>query len=121
MKFLWTTILVNDIEASVRFYEDMAGLKEVRRVTPPKGSVLVFLADGETQVELIYDPGAVIEPYAHTPSIAFKVDSVEKMIEKVKAAGYEMSSEVITPNPHIKFFFVRDPMGVRVQFAELHN
>ncbi|HHZ01685.1 MAG TPA: VOC family protein, partial [Tissierellia bacterium] len=31
MKFLWTTLLVNNMEESIKFYEEIVGLKLVER------------------------------------------------------------------------------------------
>ena len=119
MKYLWTTIHVNNLEASAKFYREMVDLKEVRRMETPDGTAYLFLGEGETQIELICKPGSQIETYSKDLSIGFKVDSVEEMMEKVKASGYEFVSRIIAPNPHIQFFFVKDPMGVIVQFVEM--
>jgi lactoylglutathione lyase len=42
-KLLHTRYRVNDLERTVRFYQDVPGLEEVRRQKSPRGSELVFL------------------------------------------------------------------------------
>ena len=48
-------------------------------------------------------------------SIGFKTDDVVAKYEDLKSKGLEVS-EMIQPNPFVKFFFVKDPAGVNVQF-----
>ena len=59
MKYLHTMVRVTDLEASLRFYCDALGLREVRRKENEKGRfTLVFLAapgDDDAQVELTYN------------------------------------------------------------------
>ena len=48
-------------------------------------------------------------------SIGFHTDDVEGKREALEAAGYDVTP-MITPMPDVKFFFVKDPAGVTVQF-----
>ncbi len=48
MKYLHTMVRVNDLDASLRFYVDILGLVEVRRVDYEAGRfTLVFLCAGK--------------------------------------------------------------------------
>jgi lactoylglutathione lyase len=40
------------------------------------------------------------------------------MIEVIKEKGLEVESGPFQPNPHIKFFHVKDPNGVSIQLVE---
>ncbi|NLN52670.1 MAG: VOC family protein, partial [Firmicutes bacterium] len=51
-------------------------------------------------------------------SLGFEVESVDKMIEFVQSKGIKVVSGPTQPNPHVKFFFVKDPNGVSIQFVE---
>lgn len=42
-KLLHTRYRVNDLERTVKFYQNVLGLEEVRRQKSPRGSELVFL------------------------------------------------------------------------------
>jgi lactoylglutathione lyase len=53
MKFLWTTILVNNMDESLKFYEEIVGLKLTERFQAGPGMEISFLGEGETKVELI--------------------------------------------------------------------
>ena len=79
---------------------------------------LVFLADGpeETKVEIIRNPEAEGSGNQFI-SMGFGTDDAETLREEYIAKGLE-TTELISPNPHVKFFYVKDPAGVRVQFVE---
>ena len=59
MKYLHTMVRITDIDASLDFYCNKLGLKEIRRVENDKGRyTLIFLAapgDESAQVELTYN------------------------------------------------------------------
>ncbi|MDO4518519.1 MAG: VOC family protein, partial [Bacillota bacterium] len=75
----------------------------------------VFLnnGDGETNVELIEDLDN--EYMRQGISMGFQVSEVENYREELIAKGYK-ASPIIAPNPKTKFFFVKDPNGVDIQF-----
>lgn len=118
MKFLWVTIAVNNMEKSLYFYQEIVGLKVSRRFTPGPGREIVFLGEGETQVELIHDSGHPAPGRVDGLSLGFEVQSLDDMMAFVKGNGVEVEGGVIQPNPHIRFFYARDPDGVRIQFSE---
>jgi lactoylglutathione lyase len=51
MKFCWTTITVNNLEESLKFYQEIAGLSLERRFGAGPGSEIAFLGNGETKIE----------------------------------------------------------------------
>lgn len=59
MKYLHTMVRISDIDASLDFYVNKLGLKELRRIERPEGRhTLIFLAaedDESAQVELTYN------------------------------------------------------------------
>ncbi len=115
MKFLWCTINVKDIDASLRFYEEIVGLPVIRRFGEP-GSELAFLGDGETKLELIQ--GKAAPSNSNSVSIGFSVDSLEDKMAFVQSHGFAIHSGPFAPSPRTRFFFVADPDGVLVQFVE---
>ena len=118
MKYLHTTILVGDLDASVQFYEKQVGLTIQRRFPAGPGREIVFLADksGETCVELIRDAAAGALK-ASGISLGFQVHDLEKERAAKEAAGLN-PGPVISPNPRTRFFFVADPNGLQIQFVE---
>ncbi|PIU19207.1 MAG: glyoxalase [Elusimicrobia bacterium CG08_land_8_20_14_0_20_59_10] len=118
MKFCWCTIGVKDMESSVKFYSEIAGLPVNRRFPAGPGMEICFLGDGETKVELICGAGHKAAANAEGLSLGFEVKSLEEKLGFIKEKGLAVAAGPFQPNPQIKFFFVKDPDGVSVQFVE---
>lgn len=118
MKFCWTTLTVNDMEASLKFYQEIVGLPLNRRFVGGPGVELAFLGEGETEVELICDPNHPAPGEINGISLGFVVKSVEEMMAFVESKNIMIDSGPFQPNPHVKFFYVKDPNGLRIQFVE---
>ncbi len=116
MKMQHVTILTKNFEEEISFYEKYAGLKIVRDLRPR--AELVFLAngEGETRVEIIRNPEAE-DSGNQFISMGFGAENVEALRLEYISQGLE-ATDMISPNPHVKFFYVKDPAGVRVQFIE---
>lgn len=118
MKFCWCTITVKNMEKSLRFYQDIVGLAIDRRFSAGPNREIVFLGDGETKVELISDLSHKAPNKIEGISLGFEVKSLDQMMGFIKEKGLEIESGPVQPNPHVKFFYLLDPDGVRIQFVE---
>lgn len=118
MKFCWCTIKVNNMEESIKFYQEVVGLSISSRYMSGTGKEICFLGNGETKVELICDPNYKATNNGEGVSLGFEVASVDEMIKLVKGKGVELDKGPFQPNPHIKFFYVKDPNGFNIQFVE---
>ena len=118
MKFCWCTITVNNMEESLKFYQEIVGLSIKRNFKAGPEVEIYFLGDGETEVELIYNPNQKVPSHLEGISLGFEVESVDDMIDYIKEKGLKVESGPIQPNPHVKFFFVKDPNGLSIQFVE---
>jgi lactoylglutathione lyase len=79
---------------------------------------IVFLGVGGTEIELMNSPQKKEFNMGTDISLGFEIDSVDKKIEELKAKGVAIHSGPFSPNPHVKFFYVLDPNGLKVQFVE---
>ena len=115
MKMLHVTIRTNKFAEELAFYKEIVGLRIVRDLRE-NGSTIVFLADceGDTCIEIIDVPNAD-DAGNRLLSIGFDSGDPEKMREKLIASGMEVSP-MESPVPYVRFFFVKDPAGVTVQF-----
>jgi len=105
------------MEESLKFYQEIVGLKLERRFEAGPGVEIAFLGDGETKIELICNEENKNVNLGEDISLGFEVDSVDDMMALVKEKGIAVHSGPFQPNPHIKFFFVLDPNGLRIQFV----
>lgn len=120
MKFLWTTLYVKNLDESVAFYSDLAGLKLQRRFPAGPGTEIAFMGNGapdETLVELICDSAKTDVAHSNDISIGFAVDSADAMLETVKSKNIPLNSGPVE-TPAMKFFTVKDPNGLSVQFFQ---
>lgn len=118
MKFCWSTLMVNNMEESLRFYQEIVGLTVDKRFKAGPGTEIAFLGDGETKIELICNGNNKEVNVGKDISWGFEVDSVDKMMVFVKEKGVDILSGPHQPNPHVKFFYVIDPNGLKIQFVE---
>ncbi|MDF2545904.1 MAG: Glyoxalase/bleomycin resistance protein/dioxygenase [Anaerosolibacter sp.] len=118
MKFCWSTLSVKNMEESLKFYEEIVGLKVDRRFMAGPEVEIVFLGDGETKVELICNKNEKEVSIGKDISWGFEVKSVDEMIRRVKEKGIAIEGGPFQPNPHVKFFYILDPNGLKVQFVE---
>lgn len=118
MKLELVTIQTKKQKESIDFYKESAGLKIQMdlRGKSPKNIVFMGNAAGEPCIELIDNPEAGYEGTGL--SIGFHTDDVEKAREAVEAKGMN-PTPVISPEPDVKFFFVKDPNGLDVQFIKM--
>ncbi len=118
MKFCWCTITVRDLERSVKFYTDIVGLPVERRFQAGPSTEICFLGSGETKVELICDRTLKEPGTADSVSLGFEVKSLDEKLKFIKEKDLRVHAGPFQPNPRIRFLYVKDPDGVRVQFVE---
>jgi lactoylglutathione lyase len=118
MKFCWATINVKDMGKSVQFYKDVIGLPLDRLTQAGPDMELAFLGAGETQIELIYNAKAGTVNIGPDICLGFTVDSLDKTAGFLKSKNIPVHSGPFQPNPSIKFLYVLDPNGLKIQFVE---
>lgn len=118
MKFCWITLHVNDLKESLKFYQEIVGLEVDRRFEAGPDREIAFLGNGETKVELVDDKNTELVNIGEDISLGFEVDSVPDKLKFVKDKGIAIHSGPFEPNPEIKFFFIQDPNGLKIQFVE---
>lgn len=120
MKFLWTTIYVKNLDESITFYSSLVGLKVSRRFPAGPGMEIAFMDNGtpgETQIELIADSKNSNVDYNDFISIGFAVDSVDAMLQTIKSSNIPVHSGPVE-SPAFKFFCIKDPNGLSIQFFQ---
>jgi lactoylglutathione lyase len=128
MRLLHTMLRVGDLEASIRFYCDILGMKLLRRKDYPDGKfTLAFVGYGDesdnTVIELTHnwDTSAYTlgDAYGH---IAIGVDDIYTTCEAIAAKG----GKVVRPPGAMKhgttvIAFVEDPSGYKVELIQLND
>jgi lactoylglutathione lyase len=119
MKYLHTMVRVANLEASIDFYCNKLGLKELRRNTSEQGRyTLVFLAapgDESAMVELTYN----WDPEAYTGGrnfghLAYAVDDIYATCQHLQDSGVLISR----PPRDGRMAFVRSPDGISIELLQ---
>ena len=118
MKFLWCTLHVKNLETSLDFYREIVGLDLSRRFGAKPGPLFAFLGEEGSEIELIEDGGENVSEFGKDISLGFEVKNLDATIAFVKEKGVPIHSGPVQPNPHVRFFFVKDPDGLLIQFVE---
>jgi lactoylglutathione lyase len=119
MKYLHTMVRVTDIDASLDFYVNKLGLKEVRRIERPEGRyTLIFLAapgDESAQIELTYnwDPETYGEGrnFGH---LAYEVDNIYESCQRLMDRGVTINR----PPRDGRMAFIRSPDNISFELLQ---
>jgi lactoylglutathione lyase len=119
MKYLHTMVRVTDLDASLKFYCDGLGLKQLKRMDHDKGRfTLVFLAapgDDAAQIELTYN----WDPEAYTGGrnfghVAYQVDNIYALCEHLMQQGIVINR----PPRDGHMAFVRSPDMISIELLQ---
>ncbi len=111
---------VADPVKMAQWYVDNLGMKVLREGPPPIN--VRFLADrgGHMMLELYHNPADAVPNYASMDPlllhVAFMVDDVEAIRQKLLAAGATSAGDVTTTPAGDKLSMLRDPWGLAIQF-----
>ena len=122
MRLLHTMLRVGDLEASIKFYTHVLGMRELRRKDYPEGEfTLAFVGYGDeaenTVIELTYNWGTDnYEIGAGFGHIAIEVDDVYAAVAEVKARGGKVIREAGPMNAGTTIIaFVEDPDSYQIE------
>lgn len=119
MRYLHTMVRVRDLDASLRFYCDGLGLREVRRKEVPGGRyTLVFLAapeSPEAELELTFNWD--VEDYGSARNfghLAFAVDDIYATCAHLQSLGVTIAR----PPRDGRMAFVRSPDLISIELLQ---
>jgi lactoylglutathione lyase len=120
MKYLHTMVRVRDLDASLRFYCEGLGLREVRRKEVPEGKyTLVFLSapdSPEAEIELTWNWGSQ-EDYGSARNfghLAFRVDDIYATCAHLQSMGIAINR----PPRDGHMAFVRSPDLISIELLQ---
>lgn len=119
MQMAHTMLRVTNLEASLEFYSEFIGLRELRRKAIGDEATLVFMGenDGTYALELTYnhDPSdyELGNQFGH---LAFFTDDLDSVVADVEERGwwYRRSRPELTS----RYIFVKDPDGYDVEILQ---
>jgi lactoylglutathione lyase len=120
-KLLHTRMRVNDLERTVKFYEEALELKVARRSVSPRGAQIVFLAtpnsDEEIEIcQLPNSPSVQVQP--DLMHLAFEVDDLKEFTTKLEKKGFKLSDGPTPTSSGSIIAFIDAPEGYEVELIE---
>ena len=116
MKVKYLTIIVKDMEESIKFYTEVLGLEIHSQFNPQPGVIITLLkGEGDSMIELIEnmkdEPGLF--------SVGMDVEDINTIVKDLKNKGAKITMEPV-PITVGSLAFLEDPNGVRIALIQ-HN
>lgn len=118
MRFSFSTLYVRNLDESLSFYEEVLVLRLIRRFSAGPEVEIAFLGEEGSEIELVQDASKEAYDVGTDVSWGFSVEDVQEQYDLLKAQRIPLLSEIIEPQPGVKFFFIEDPNGFRIQLIE---
>jgi lactoylglutathione lyase len=121
-KLLHTRMRVNDLERTVRFYQDALGLAVARRSVSPRGAQIAFLAtpNSEEEIEICQmPPGApAVSVQPDLMHLAFEVDDLAAFAVTAAKKGFPLSDGPTPTSSGSTIAFIDAPEGYEIELIE---
>ncbi len=121
-KLLHTRMRVNDLERSVKFYQDALGLEASRRFLSPRGAQLVFLKTphSDEEIELCQMPAGAesVRVQPDLMHLAFEVENLEAFAAELAKKGFALSDGPTKTGSGSVIAFIDAPEGYEVELIQ---
>jgi lactoylglutathione lyase len=120
-KLLHTRMRVNDIERTIKFYQDALGLTVTGRHLSPRGAQIVFLStpNSEEEIEICQLPGAPsVQVQPDLMHLAFEVESIEALTAEIEKKGFKLSDGPTKTGSGSILAFIDAPEGYEIELIE---
>jgi lactoylglutathione lyase len=116
MKVKYATIIVENMEKSVKFYTDLMGFEVDSQFIPQPGAKITLLkGQGDAMIELIQNK----EYKTGFFSVGMDVKDLNATVKKLKSKGVKITMEPV-PISVGYLAFLEDPNGVKIALIQ-HN
>ena len=114
MKVKYATIIVDDMDKSIKFYIEVLGFKIDSQHKPIPGAIITLLkGDGDAMIELIKNP--TDKPGLF--SVGMDVEDIHATVKELKSKGAKVTMEPI-PITVGTLAFIEDPNGVKIALIQ---
>lgn len=118
MKVKYATILVADMEQSIRFYTEVMGLEIDSQHNPhPRLTITLLKGEGDAMVELIENRE---NPQTGLFSVGMEVEDMNTTLKKLKSKGAKITQEPV-PITVGTLAFLEDPNGAHIALIQHHK
>ncbi len=120
-KLLHTRMRVNDLERTVKFYEEILGLKVGRRHTSPRGAQLAFIRtpNSDEEIELCQLPDSPpVQVQPDLMHLAFEVEDIAAFAARIAKKGYKLSDGPTRTGSGSVIAFIDAPEGYEIELIQ---
>ena len=120
-KLLHTRMRVNDIERTVKFYQDALGLTVVRRSVSPRGAQIVFLGtpNSEEEIEICQLPNSpAVQVQPDLMHLAFEVVDLAAFAAEIEKKGFKLSDGPTKTGSGATIAFIDAPEGYEIELIQ---
>jgi lactoylglutathione lyase len=121
MKLLHTRMRVNDLERTVKFYEEILGLRVGRRHTSPRGAQLAFIRtpNSDEEIELCQLPDSPpVQVQPDLMHLAFEVEDLGKFAAEIAKKGQKLSDGPTKTSSGSVIGFLDAPEGYEIELIQ---
>ena len=116
MKVKYVTIIVADMDESIKFYTEVMGLAIDSRHNPFPGLTITLLkGEGDAMIELIKNT----ENETGLFSVGMEVEDINTTVKELKSKGARITQEP-TPITVGLLAFLEDPNGAKIALIQHH-
>lgn len=116
MKVKYATIIVEDMEESIKFYTEVMGLEIYSQHNPRPGITITLLkGEGDAMIELIKNT----ENETGLFSVGMDVEDMSTTVNDLRSKGAKITMEPI-PITVGTLAFIEDPNGVKIALIHHH-
>lgn len=116
MKVKYATMIVNDMDESIKFYTEVMGFEiDSKHNLQPGVSITLLKGEGDAMIELIKNKEYQTGLY----SVGMDVEDMQATVKELKSKGAKITMEPI-PITVGTLAFIEDPNGVRIALIQHH-
>jgi lactoylglutathione lyase len=116
MKVKYATIIVEDMDESIKFYTEVMGLEIDSRHSPYPGLTITLLkGEGDAMIELIKNT----ENETGLFSVGMEVEDINTTVKELKSKGVKITQEPV-PITVGTLAFLEDPNGAKIALIQHH-
>jgi lactoylglutathione lyase len=116
MKIKYTTMIINDMDESVKFYTEVMGFEiDSQYHLGPAGTITLLKGDGDAMIELIENK----ENETGLFSVGMDVQDINTTVNEFKSKGAKITMDPV-PITVGTLAFLEDPNGIRIALIQHH-
>jgi lactoylglutathione lyase len=116
LKIKYTTMIVNDMDESVKFYTEVMGFEiDSQYNLGPAGTITLLKGEGDAMIELIENT----ENETGLFSVGMDVEDIHGTVKELKSKGAKITMDPV-PITVGTLAFLEDPNGIRIALIQHH-